>query len=195
MFPEWPEKPFQEINPHERRKRIRALLETEKSLGLSQTEQAEVAKKAWIDRDGSVPNLREIEPYPGEFMIKRPGDETYIPASVLNKANVHKNSTDQIVLLRIQWDLADKELLNLFSKWLKANRPRPALKRGSVGGSNPLREKKKALERLGKVRIVKFSKGDYSNLFADQPQWIKCRNAVKDYKRVLLRQCQLMAVD
>ena len=92
-------------------------------------------------------------------------------------------------------DLADKEILKLFSKWLKASRPRSALKPGLVGGSNPLREKKKALERLGKVRIVNFSKGDYLSVFADQSQWIKCRKAVKDCKQGFLRQCQLKGID
>ena len=94
-------KAFSEINPRERRKRIRALLETEKSLGLSHTKQAKDAKKAWIDRDGSLPNLRDIEPHPGEFMIRHPGVEANIPASVLGKTKVYKKSTDQIVLFWI----------------------------------------------------------------------------------------------
>lgn len=185
MFPEWPKMPFQEIEPGKRRKRFRALLENEKSIGLPKTERAKAAEQSWKDREGSVPKLCEIEPHPAELGMVTWGDWICIPSSVFDKANISEESTDQIVIFRIQWDRPDEGILDLLESWLRAHRPRPFAKKGVIGGSNPLREKRKDLERLGKWRVVRSREGDYRSewdgkrLFADQSQWIKCRKSVE----------------
>jgi hypothetical protein len=185
MFPEWPEMPYQDIPPGLRRVRLEALLEKETSKGLSQTAQSGAADRAWKSRDGRVPNLREIEAHPVELGMITRGNVICMPASVFDKSSILLEGTDQIVIFRIPWDLSDTEILGLVSNWLKANRPRPHKKLGSVGGSDPRRKQRKDLERLGKMRIVRFRDNDYNTLwqgkklFADQPQWIKCRKAVK----------------
>jgi hypothetical protein len=186
MFPEWPEMPYQDIAAGLRRVRLQALLEKETSRGLSQTAQSRASERAWKSRDGRVPNLREIEAHPVELGMITRGNVICMPALVFDKSSILLEGTDQIVIFRIPWDLADDRIVGLVSKWLEANRPRPDIKLGSVGGSEPRRKRRKDLERLGKVRIVRFFHNDYNRawpgkkkLFADQSQWIKCRKAVE----------------
>jgi hypothetical protein len=190
MFPEWPTVPFQEIEPGKRRKRFRALLENEKTIGLPVTKEAKAAERAWKAQGVRLPALREIEPHPTELGAVVTGDSICIPSSVFRTPKVleestDQQSTDQIVIFRIPWDRPDEGILELLARWLRANRPRKFLKQGVIGGSNVLRKKRKELERLGKWRVVRFREGDYrtewdgKRLFADQSKWINCRKSVE----------------
>jgi hypothetical protein len=153
MFPEWPQMPYQDIPVGLRRVRLQALLEKETSRGLSQTAQSRDAERAWKSRDGCVPNLREIEVHPVELGMIGLGNVICMPASVFDKSSISLEGTDQIVIFRIQWDLADDKIVELVSNWLDANRPRPDIKLGSVGGSEPRRKRRKDLERPGEGAI------------------------------------------
>jgi hypothetical protein len=192
MFPEWPSTPYLDIPPGIRRDRTRALLEAETSMNLSKTPQSEAAEQIWRNRDASVPNLREIEPHPAELGMFHSGGFICMPSSVFDKSKLSQPSTDQISLFRLDWDRTDDEIHKQLANWLKANRPRPPLTSRSIGGRHPFRKLKKDLERLGKVRIVRSCNNDYSidwegkRLFADQPQWIKCRKSVEGIIAALL---------
>jgi hypothetical protein len=102
-----------------------------------------------------------------------------------NMLRAFRSSSEELVAFRIRWDLSDKIILGLISRWLSANRPKEFEKLGSIGRSNPLPKRRKQLEQLGKYRIVQQKKGTWNiewegkDLFSDQSQWIKCRKSVQ----------------
>jgi hypothetical protein len=103
-----------------------------------------------------------------------------------NRFRAFRTDPSELVMMRIEWRLSDREILALMSKWLKENRPSTVSKTTEhQGAGDPIRAKRKQLELLGKYRIIRANGGDWRNpggrrLFADQSHWIKCRKSVEE---------------
>jgi hypothetical protein len=178
LFPEWPKTAYLKIKPSKRRERIENL---------------------WKEEKRSLPSRPEIVPHPAEYGLdfstrdygwNEDAWERFtenLKKEILrsNTLRTLRGNSDELMMFRISWDMSDKSILGLISKWLAANRPKEFAKLGSVGRSNPLPKRRKQLEQLGKYRIVQQNKGTWSiewngkELFSDQSQWIKCRKSVE----------------
>jgi hypothetical protein len=150
--------------------------------------------------------LREIDPHPAEYRLD-PIIDVQLPQQVSvtrwdgdalnrfmeslmqnirlsNKMRVFRSDAEELAILRVSWGRSDKHNLDLFSKWLTANRPTAFQRQGTTGRSHPLPKKVTELGYLRKYLIVQDT-GTWNvrvgqmPLFRDRSKWNYCRKAVE----------------
>jgi hypothetical protein len=169
MIPEWPEKPYRKIPPASRREYLQTLQRAEERF----------LPPTGIEARPMEYGLRENSRWEKFLMSLRENTEA-------NRFRAFRTDRSELVMMLIDWSLADKEILAQMSEWLKKNRPPTvSINTEHQGAGDPIRAKRKQLELLGKYRIVRANGGSWLNpdgerLFADQSHWIKCRKSVEE---------------
>jgi hypothetical protein len=169
MIPDWPEKPYRKIPAALRREYLQTLQRRE---------------ERFLPPTG-------IEAHPMEYGLpENPGWERFLMSLRenigANRFRAFRTDRSELVMMLIDWGLADKQILEQMSEWLKKSRPPTvSINTEHQGAGDPIRTKRKQLELLGKYRIVRANGGNWLNpdgerLFADQSHWIRCRRSVEE---------------
>jgi hypothetical protein len=103
FFPCWPNKPYLSIDPRTR--------------------------KAWLDRLGMPLELTDQvdDALPYQIQAWYCGEEStlrMLKRFIMAKSLSFRNESLQWVVFNLDWDLHDKELVTMFHRWLKENRPK-----------------------------------------------------------------------
>ena len=133
FFPCWPNKPYLSIDPKTR--------------------------KAWLDRLGmplELSNLIDAPPY----RIQAPYWSSQSTLRMLKrfvtaKSLSFRDESSQWVVFQLNWNLHDKELATMFSRWLKENRPKGAKAFERRGRGTPERKGRTNLKYLSVYRLRK----------------------------------------
>jgi hypothetical protein len=204
LFPEWPDH-YLKIPRKVRFRRLKKLWEHEKDW-LEPQEEGQSDQKKRRKRGAVAMELREIDPHPGEYGLDPVIGEGVLPQTSVTKwdggafnrfmeslmknirlsnaMRVFRSDAEELAILRVSWTRSNKYILDLFSKWLTANRPIAFRRQGTTGRSHPLPKMVTELGYLRKYLIVQDAGTWKVNvgrmpLFRDRSKWNYCRKAVE----------------
>src|SRR5260221_1623920 len=158
-----------------------------------------------VKKQKAIKESQEIDPFPAQYRLdpvshfetkkqvfglewddfswKRFTDSLKENILRSNKLRAFRSNSAELSLFRIPWNLSDKRLGAMFSKWLAANRPTSFQKQGTLGRSRPLQRRRDELELLRKYLIGREAdtwqiKVGQNRLFRDRSRWNDCHRAV-----------------
>jgi hypothetical protein len=204
FFPEWPGTAYLKIATKVRFQRLKKLWEHENDW-LEPHEEGRSGRKKPKKRAVAT-ELRELDPHPAEYGLDPVSEAGVLPQASLTKwsdgaynrfteslrknirlsyaMRVFRSDAEELAILRISWSRSDKYILDLFSKWLAANRPTAFRRQGATGRSHPLAKKRTELEYLRRYLIAQDAgtweiNVGWMPLFRDRFKYNACRKAVE----------------
>jgi hypothetical protein len=160
FFPCWPNKPYLAIDPKTR--------------------------KAWLDRLGMPLTLTDLigEP-PYEIQARNWSKEStrsMLEGFAKGRSLSFRHGSMQFVVFNLDWNLHDKELVTMFSRWLKENRPGDAKASEMRGRGNPVRQGQAKLKDLSMFRLLRnMSKDDAVAFLEDEGGKLKPYKNYQDW--------------
>jgi hypothetical protein len=143
-------------------------------------------RKAWLDRLGMPLTWTDLigEP-PYEIQARNWSKEStrsMLETFAEGKSLSFRGVSMQYVVFNIDWNLHDKELVTMFRRWLKENRPEDAKASEMRGRGNPGRQGRAKLKYLSVYRLCKnMSRDDAIAFLKDEDGKLKPYEYYQDW--------------